>query len=186
MGEAVGDHEAGGAVDEVVAGDLIEDALGDRDGGGFVFDDHEGAEAFAGEDDGVAAAEGAVEAQGYFVGGQLAGVGEGAGEVGGEVLAHPLLRGQGDGASAQGVEYARDSVGAAGNPGRYRGEVEPRDGVFGVSGALHFLSLVCGLFLWDWEKLRKFTKLFAIRGAITQLPGGIARHIIRNHLWQKR
>lgn len=63
VGEAVGDHEAGGAVDEVVAGDLVEDALGDGDGGGFVFDDYEWAEAFAGEDDGVAAAEGAVEAQ---------------------------------------------------------------------------------------------------------------------------
>lgn len=103
MGDAIGDDEVSGVELHVVGGDLVEDLLGDADVRGFVFDNHDGME-LAVVEHGVGAELLLPYLQLHLVGHESGRVAEGGNHPVGEVLADPLLGGQGYPAASERVE----------------------------------------------------------------------------------
>ncbi len=95
VADAVGDGNVGGGEGEIVAECLVEDAGSEGYGGGLTLDEKPGV-ALAGINDNIEPLRATVEVDFFFEGDEPGGACLVADEVVDEMLAHPLLGGEGD------------------------------------------------------------------------------------------
>ena len=103
VGDAIGHHQVAGLQHAVVAGDLVEDVLGDTDFRSFALGYEQGL-GLAIVHDHVGAELGAVVVEDFLDSGESGRIAEILDEVLDEVLAHPFLGGELDVFAAYGVE----------------------------------------------------------------------------------